>query len=194
MKRSKPRKKDSAETRDAILTAARAAFTRLGYDGAGVREIAAAAGIHPSLVNRYFGTKEQLFAEAVPATFSVEPLLPETKKGFGYQLAIYVLTKEKTEFDATLALVRSAGNKDAAALLRTGLEEQFVGPLAAWLGAPSANERAAMVISVLAGVAIMRDVLGVEALKRDDDVVCRLLGETLEGIIEDDVETHVTQA
>ncbi|MDX2233613.1 MAG: hypothetical protein NW200_03865, partial [Hyphomonadaceae bacterium] len=140
--------------------------------------------VHPSLVNRYFGSKEQLFAEAVPATFSVEPLLPDSAKGFGFQLAHYVLTKEKADFDATLAMVRSAGNGDAARMLRAGLEERFVGPLADWLGAPSADARAGMVVSVLAGVAIMRDVLGIDALKADQDVVRQLLGETLEQIID----------
>lgn len=183
-KTANPKKKDSAATREAILTAARSAFTQFGYEGAGVREIAAAAGIHPSLVNRYFGTKEQLFEEAVPATFSVDAMLPDDKRGFGFQLASYVLTKEKTDFDATLAMIRSVGNKDAAAMLRAGLEERFVGPLAAWLGAPSASERAGLVISVLAGVAIMRDILDIEALKQDHDTVCRLLGETLDRIID----------
>lgn len=186
MEHATNRKKDSAATRDAILEAARAAFTRLGYEGAGVREIAAGAGIHASLVNRYFGSKEQLFAEAVPATFSIEPLLPVTKEGFGHELARYVLTKEKTDFDATLAMIRSAGNHDAARMLREGLEERFVGPLADWLGEPSAQERAGMVVSVLAGVAIMRDVLGIGPLKDNHEEVCRLLGETLERLVASD--------
>lgn len=48
----------------------RAAFTASGYDGVGVREIAAGAGVTAMLVNRYFGSKEQLFAEAVDTSFA----------------------------------------------------------------------------------------------------------------------------
>jgi hypothetical protein len=140
--------------------------------------------VHPSLVNRYFGSKEQLFAEAVPATFSVEPLLSDSKEGFGYRLAEYVLGKEKVDFDATLAMIRSAGNHDAARMLREGLDERFVAPLATWLGEPSSQERAGMVVSILAGVAIMRDVLEIEALKSNREVICQLLGDALQRIID----------
>ena len=60
-----PRPRNAAATREAILNSARAAFARAGYDGAGVREIAAGAGVTAMLVNRYFGSKEQLFAEVI---------------------------------------------------------------------------------------------------------------------------------
>ena len=62
------RRRNAAATREAILASARRAFARAGYDGAGVREIAAGAGVTAMLVNRYFGSKEQLFAEAIAAS------------------------------------------------------------------------------------------------------------------------------
>ena len=63
------RRRDAAATRQAILDAAFAAFTRFGYDGVGVRDIAQSAGVTAMLINRYFGSKEQLFAEAVDVAF-----------------------------------------------------------------------------------------------------------------------------
>src|ERR1700760_2210047 len=63
-----PRRRDAAATRKAILASARAAFARAGYDGVGVREIAAGAGVTAMLVNRYFGSKEKLFAEVAAET------------------------------------------------------------------------------------------------------------------------------
>ena len=47
---------------------------RAGYDGAGVREIAEGAGVTAMLVNRYFGSKEQLFAEVV-AEIMTRPII-----------------------------------------------------------------------------------------------------------------------
>ena len=44
-------------------------FTALGYDGAGMREIASAAGVDARLIGRYFGSKEGLFAEVVDASY-----------------------------------------------------------------------------------------------------------------------------
>ena len=52
-------------TRRAILQAAREQFHDLGYDGASIRSIAALADIDPSMVMRYYGSKEGLFAAAV---------------------------------------------------------------------------------------------------------------------------------
>src|ERR671917_219946 len=52
----------SLPAREAILGAARARFAADGYDRATVRAIAADAGIDPSMVMRYFGSKRQLFA------------------------------------------------------------------------------------------------------------------------------------
>ena len=59
------RRRNAAATREAILQSARVAFARSGYDGAGVREIAESAGVTAMMVNRYFGSKEKLFAEVV---------------------------------------------------------------------------------------------------------------------------------
>jgi len=47
-----------------ILTAARRLFGELGYERNTIRLVAEEASIHPSLVMRYFGTKEKLFTAA----------------------------------------------------------------------------------------------------------------------------------
>ena len=52
-------------TRQAILEAARQLFGARAYEQVGLRDIAAAAGATAALVNRYFGTKEQLFREVL---------------------------------------------------------------------------------------------------------------------------------
>src|SRR5215510_12811631 len=73
--RSKARPRNAAATRAAILASARRAFARAGYDGAGVREIAKGAGVTAMLVNRYFGSKERLFAEVVADTMAAPVIL-----------------------------------------------------------------------------------------------------------------------
>lgn len=178
------RKKDGPATREAILEAARTAFTRAGFQGAGVREIAALVGVHPSLVNRYFGTKQELFDEAVPSTFDISPLLPTERADFAPAVARHVLSKEKGAFDPTLAMVRSVGDPDAVRMLKAGLQERFVEPLAGWLSGPDARERAGLILAMLAGVAIVRDVLGVEALASDGDTVADRLGEVLAALVD----------
>jgi AcrR family transcriptional regulator len=52
----------SADTKSRILKAAREAFATVGYERATVRKVAEMANIHPSMVMRYFDSKERLFA------------------------------------------------------------------------------------------------------------------------------------
>jgi len=187
------KKKDAAATREAILVAARAAFTRLGYDRAGVRQIAAAAGANVALVNRYFGSKERLFDEAVTSTFSVAALLPEgfppkASTGFPQTFAQHFLARtrrDSKELDSTLAMLRSAGNAQAVELMRIGLEERYIQPLAEWIGGAAPQARAAMFVAVLAGVAVLRDVVGIAPLK-DEDTTAKLMARLLEVLVEAD--------
>jgi TetR/AcrR family transcriptional regulator len=53
-----------------ILDAARSVFTRKGFDGARMQEIADEAGINKALVHYYYRSKEKLFAEIFREAFS----------------------------------------------------------------------------------------------------------------------------
>ena len=76
MKKKTPpaRRRNASATQAAILSSARQAFARAGYDRVGVREIAKDAGVTAMFVNRYFGSKEQLFAEVV-ADLMARPII-----------------------------------------------------------------------------------------------------------------------
>ena len=51
---------DGKATREAILEAAETEFAACGYEAASTRRICARAGVNVALVNRYFGSKENL--------------------------------------------------------------------------------------------------------------------------------------
>jgi AcrR family transcriptional regulator len=61
-----PRQRDASRSREAILAAADAVFAERGYDGAGLAEIAATAGLARARPTYFFGTKRALY-EAVIA-------------------------------------------------------------------------------------------------------------------------------
>lgn len=155
------RRGGAAATRAAMLEAARALFTRDGYDHVGVRDVASVVGVDAALVIRYFGSKERLFAEAVAQGFDPGGYLVGERSGLGERLARSVLQKKDDGggYDPLLALLRSAPNERAAALLREGLDEQFVYPLARWLGGERASERAGLIAATLFGLAFMRAVV-----------------------------------
>ena len=52
---------DGKETREALMVAAIAEFSEKGFEGASTRSICARAGVNNALLNRYYGTKENLY-------------------------------------------------------------------------------------------------------------------------------------
>lgn len=171
------RRRDAAATREAILRAALVAFTRHGYDGVGVREIANAAGVTAMLVNRYFGSKERLFAEVVEVAFAQRTLIADDVAALSRFAAGALVAAEPRSVDGFLLMLRSVANPRAAEILRAAIDAQFQRPLQALLPGAQAPERAALFLSVLAGVRLMQQVLDNPALATTD-------AGALEGLLE----------
>lgn len=60
-----PDRRRAPETRARILDAAEALFSRLGYHGVSLRDIAGEAGVQVALSHYHFGSKEELFAAVI---------------------------------------------------------------------------------------------------------------------------------
>ena len=180
-----PRGRNAAATRQSILDAARSSFMRDGYEQVGVREIAGRAGVDPALVNRYFGSKEGLFAEAVASKFDLHALFEGDRSTLGERLARHVLQKKSPAggYDPLIALLRSTSCEAPARMLREALQEGFVKPLAALLEGPDALQRAELVGSILLGLLVHRTVIG-GASPDDNDRVVALVAPTLQGFID----------
>jgi AcrR family transcriptional regulator len=165
-------KKGSA-TRLAILESARLAFTQAGYD-VGVREIAENAGVTAMLVNRYFGSKEQLFEEVVEATLSAPGILTQEVMNEARDMPtlcrdialalVARTTPHVAPMDGFLILLRSANNKQASAILRKKFKTHFALPLARLLPGSKTPQRAAMFLAVIAGFQVLRQIVEMEAL------------------------------
>ncbi len=160
-------KRDSLKTRQKIVEAAQEQFAQKGFDGAGVRDIAAAAGVNVALINRYFGSKESLFDQTVMPYFNIDELLNGEKHDFGMRIAKEAI--EKTIYSEgvapNIAFIRSVGSAKVHRQLKDGLEIQIIERLAAWLGGKDSQQRAALIISHLLGFALLRSVIGVSALE-----------------------------
>lgn len=182
-----PRVRDSDATRQAILKAAQQVFMTKGFDAAGVREIAREAGANVALINRYFGSKEQLFFAAAKDEDHLAPLLADGKEGFGERLARYMVQKElpEGELDPTLMLVRSIGSATVGPALSDSINEVHVKSLAAWLGGENAETRAALILSELLGFDMMRRIAGVPCLNAPgNEALIRNFARSIQGYVE----------
>ena len=166
------RPRNSEATRQAILESALSAFVRAGYDGVGVREIAGGAGVDAMLVNRYFGSKEELFAEAVDAAHSGKGILTSGAladpdlDALAQRLARALVDHTSPDTEALsgfLLSLRSAGNPRAAEILRKSIAHHFEHPLGAMLEGPGKAARIALLLSIISGVQAMRQVIGIQS-------------------------------
>ena len=166
------RRRNAVATRDAILASARKAFARAGYDGAGLREIASGAGVTAMLVNRYFGSKEKLFAEVVALSMATPTILtpqvmdaPDAAAKFA--AALVAITKTGAEpLEGFQIMLRSASSERAAEIARGEIEKHHQKAMTLALGGDLAAQRAAILLSLVAGLQVMRQMIGLKALAK----------------------------
>lgn len=70
VRQSTGRKRDAQRTKASILNAAISEFALRGPAGTRVDEVAARAGVNKSLIYQYFGSKQELYAEALNAVLT----------------------------------------------------------------------------------------------------------------------------
>ncbi|MCR6478195.1 TetR/AcrR family transcriptional regulator [Variovorax sp. ZS18.2.2] len=186
------RKRNAAATREAILLSARKAFARAGYDGAGVREIAAGAGVTAMLVNRYFGSKEQLFAEVVAEGMKQPIILSEKNIGSttmarDFAKALVAITDPHAPaLEGFQVMLRSASSQRAAEIGREEIEKGHQRTMATLLRGRLAPQRAALLLSLVAGVQVMRQMVGLSALAdADPAALVKLLEPLIQQLLDD---------
>ena len=179
------RRRNAAATKAEILAVARRRFGEEGYDGASVRDIAAGAGIDPALVIRYFGSKEKLFCEAIGPKFDLRAVIEGDRDGLAMRLARAMLNKPVSAVggEPLLLLVRSAQSDLAAGMLRSFIADGIIAPLAAAIGGPDGEQRAALIASTLLGVFVGRFVLALPAMAGDPEALSQELAAALQAII-----------
>ena len=167
-----PRRSDG--TRAAILTAARERFAADGFERATIRSIAADAGIDPSMVMRYYGSKDKLFAAAADFDLGLPDLEGVPRAELGTELVGHFL--RRWEGDETLmALLRAAVTNETAAERMREIFSSQLWPLVAQItnGSPDAPRRTGLVATQMLGFAMCRYILKlppVVALERDEAI------------------------
>lgn len=167
------RRRDAEATRAAILEAAKRQFAGLGYDRAGLRDIAGEAGVDVALIKRYFGGKEPLFVEALKASFAPDRLRGWDRRSFAADLAERMAESAHAGEEQTLRfqfLLRAATSPTTAPLLSAAMQERFLAPIREWLGGEDADVRARVVAAMIIGLLVERLVRNQPLMGRDREV------------------------
>ena len=165
MDASSVKKRDAEATRERILTCAKRLFSEKGFDAASTREIAACANVNSALVARYFGSKKELFEQAILPEIDIAPMLAISNENLAEDIAeMFVAKPPKDGADPFMALLHSVGNSEVGELVQTALNDRLIKPLGEKLGGPAAETKAAILISHLAGFDLFRRTIQIDAL------------------------------
>jgi AcrR family transcriptional regulator len=195
------RRPAGADTKSALVEAARAVFTEQGYEGATVRAIAKRAGVDPAMVNHWFGGKEGLFAKAVlqlpvdPAEIAKQ-LMSGDPDTFGERVVRLFLTVwDSTGGGHFAALVRSvAGHEMAVHGLRELFMKQIFSTVVEQAGSDQPLFRANLVASQLIGMGMVRYVVKFEPLTTMDiDTMVAAVGPTIQRYFTGDINTSASK-
>jgi len=188
------RRPGNQDTREAILASARDAFAERGYDGASIRNIATSAGVDPALVHHYFGTKNQLFIDAMQFPLDPAVLLPQVAAagldGFGERLMRTMLAVWDSKAGGpAAAFIRSAvSNETMARLLREFVIQRILRRMSKELPIDPAEApwRLMMVASQVAGLIMVRYIIKIEPMaSAPPETVVALFAPTIQRYITD---------
>ena len=180
----KPRRRDPAQTKANILAAAQQAFAGIGYPQAGIRDIAALAGVTSPMLLHYFGSKAGLFEAALIDSMQSGVLFDTPRERFGKHL-MRQLSDPEVEIQTPALIVLSTGDAEARAVTTKVTEHQGVRPLAKWLGPPDGHARAVQIsMLAIAYVLFTRQVPLVELGSRADRELIKWMAETIQGIVD----------
>lgn len=182
------RKRDAAATRQKIIEAAQVQFSLKGFDGAGLREIANEAGINVALINRYFGSKEGLFEEAVALSLNVDVILQGSRETFGVRVAEEIRVKklDGEEENSNLSVIRSVGSAKVQSTLKDVIERRAIKKIADWLGGNNPEQRAALIVSHLLGFDLLFRVVEIDALGMEHaDKITDRFAKVLQSYVDD---------
>jgi AcrR family transcriptional regulator len=173
-------RRSSIDTKAAILAAARERFAAGGYERTTIRAVAAQATIDPSMVMRYFGNKEGLFAAAADFDLQLPDLAGVPQDALGSTLAGHFV--DRWEHDDALKVLLRTGltSEDSAQRLRGIFSGQLVAHIP---GADRADAalRAGLIATQMLGLALCRYVLKLPpAVAMTRDEVVTWIGPTLQ--------------
>lgn len=162
-----------------ILSAARDLFAERGFDRATIRAIAARAGVDPALVMQRFGSKQDLFRRAADTAYDDHGADDPDRL---LDLLVTMTGAKLSELPETSqTLLRSALTHPEAADQVRASQSEHLRRIAESLPGEDADLRASMIIALMIGVTMERQLIGLEPLRdADPDRVIELMRSCFE--------------
>ena len=174
-------------TEACILQEARRLFAEAGFERATIRAVAQRTGVDPALVMQYFGSKEELFAEAMKGAHGGGSARQAAREDIPAAVLRDAFAKfEEADREAAVALLRNfLTHPGANRIMRDEVMCAVTTDLARTIGGPDAELKAALLLSCVAGMTLARYLLELPALAGADRAdIRRLMEPALRSILD----------
>lgn len=187
------RRPGTASTRQAVLEAARARFAREGFTATTIRRVATDAGVDPSQVMQFYGSKDDLFAAVMSVPQAALDRFATAFEGPGEHLGERVVRAyleawegAVAESEPLMAMLRGAFvNEQASAQLRAFIQSRLEHGMQG--RGEDATLRAGLAAAMLIGIIISRRVVGVPVLvAADTDTLVQTVGPAVQQLLAGD--------
>ncbi len=182
------RRPGTSASRQKILEVARRAFPANGYAETSLRGVARDAGVDPSLIVQFFGSKAGLFAAVVEWPFDASQIGTQIQAVPAADVGAYAARRFIGHWDRDehrnpiLSLIHAAlADPAAAAMFREFITVNLTLPVVQRVGADRPEFRAALLASQLIGFGLARYALAFDALSSaSTEELVAALGATLQ--------------
>lgn len=178
-----PKRRNAPQTKARILAAAQQAFAEIGYAQAGIRDIAAIAGISSTLLPRYYGSKAGLFEAALVDAMRMDEVLGQGREGLGERLAAVFLDRN-LDIKPPSMVTLSTGDSEAREIATRVMEEQVLKPLAKWLGPPDGRVRALEILLLSMGFVLFTRQFPLLPGRGADKLLAAWFAQTVQAIVD----------
>ena len=198
------RRSGKPDTRAEILAAARTLFAAEGYEPVSMRRIAAEAGVDPSLIHHYFGSKDDLFLAAVELPMDPASEVEAVLRGGGTEevgerlVRAFVAVWDGPHSARLIAVARTSLSRPASSfILKQTFQHRVVKTVEEILGdqVDHLRVRAGFIASQVFGLVVTRYILKFEPLASlDAEQLAQALGPTIDRYLTMPVEHLVPGA
>ena len=174
----------NSEIKEKIITAAQQIFSTVGYSEAGIRKIADAVGVAPTILFRHFGTKANLFEVALTDALGAPETPPADRESFGRYVADLLADPSQPNCPHAMSVL-ATGNEEAREIAIRVLKERTIKPMMKWLGPPNAESRAREIIALCAGFALYTMQLNTTGNKAVDPHMVDWLAKSIQAAVDE---------
>jgi AcrR family transcriptional regulator len=173
--------------RKLLIDSAQQEILERGYHGTSLRGVARRAGVDPSLVRHYFGSKDELLLQAVqvrvdPVQFAQE-ILRGSPSGVGRRIVRFMLGfwEDPASPKSLVRLVSTLSSPEIAELTKDAFVKPFFGTIAAAVSPDRPELRAVLTASQMMALGFSRYVLQEPTLARvEQQDLVRIVGRSLQ--------------